>query len=72
MTTSQTVADRIEAALKAEGRSVVWLSGNTGIAEKTLRRRLVAPDAFTIDELSSITRLLGISLEHLVREVANA
>ena len=65
------VAGRIERARKIEGRSVAWLSEKTGIAYKTLRRRLYgAPEQFTIAELNSIARALDRSLEWLIVESA--
>lgn len=69
MTTHLTVSavtDRIHDALRDEGRSVAWLSMSTGIADKTLRRKLVDPDRFTLSELSAISTALGIDLEQLV------
>lgn len=66
-TTSEDVAQRVENARKVEGRSVTWLSESTGIADKTLRRRLYgAPDKFTLAELSAIATALNCSLEYLV------
>jgi|GEM_PF-5879266 len=72
MTTSRRIADQIEATLETAGRSVAWLSRETGIAEKTLRRRFVAPDAFTIGELAGIARALDEQLEHLMAAEVNA
>jgi hypothetical protein len=66
MTTPRDIADRIKAKLKADKRSVQWLSDETGIAYKTLWRRLAAPGGFTIDELSSISRAQNTPLEDLL------
>lgn len=60
------VADRIKNA----GRSITSLSVETGIAEKTLRRRLAAPENFTLAELSSLGRVTGLSLEGLLSATA--
>lgn len=71
MTTPRSIAARIKAATREPGKSITWLSGETGIAEKTLRRRLVAPDAFTLAELASVSRALDTELEDLLKvEVA--
>jgi hypothetical protein len=66
MTNPQSIGDRVEQAREAAERSVTWLSANTGIAEKTLRRRLVAPETFTIRELEAIARALNTTLEALL------
>lgn len=61
------VAEKIEETRKAEGRSVAWLSETSGVAYKTLRRRLYgAPEQFTLSELSSVARALGCEVESLV------
>ena len=57
------VAERITAIRKDADRSVVWLSEKTGIAEKTLRRRFISPDQFTLAELSAISRALKCDIE---------
>jgi len=68
MTKASDVASRIEALRRREGRSLAWLSEATGIADKTLRRRMAAPDHLTLGELASITRVLGVRLEDLLQE----
>lgn len=60
--TAQAIATRIKSA----GRSVTGLSTESGIAEKTLRRRLAAPEHFTLSELAALARVTGIELEDLL------
>lgn len=60
------VADRIKNA----GRSITSLSVETGIAEKTLRRRLAAPENFTLAELAALGRATSLSLEGLLSATA--
>lgn len=63
MTKTQAIKNRIERTRKAQRRSVSWLSEVSGIADKTLRRRLSSPEQFNLAELSAIARVLGVSLE---------
>lgn len=65
MTTSTEIVNRIEHFRKSSGKSIIWLSETTGIADKTLRRRLVAPESFTFSELSAICSALEVELEIL-------
>lgn len=65
MTKANQILERIESARASSHRSVIWLSERTGIADKTLRRRLAAPECFTLAELSAICTALGIELEKL-------
>ena len=69
MTNPTVIAQRIETARATERRSVAWLSEQTGIAEKTYRRRLASPEQFTLDELARVTRALGTELEDVFTEV---
>ena len=70
MTTATDIANRIENARKKAGRSVAWLSETAGIADKTLRRRLNAPDRFTLAELSAIASALGADVETFFENAA--
>lgn len=65
MTNSHQVAQRIESLLRIRGLSKSWLSDDSGIADKTLRRRFRAPEHFTLAELSSIANSLGVPVEVL-------
>jgi DNA-binding phage protein len=69
-TEGETIARRIENIRNVQRRSVAWLASVTGMADKTLRRRLVAPEQFSLAELSSIATALGTNLEHLVTGAA--
>lgn len=67
------VANHIEVIRKDQSRSVAWLSERSGIAYKTIRRRLYGdPAAFTLAELSAIARAFEVSLEHLIAPTAPA
>lgn len=71
--TTRGVAARIETIRKVKGRSVAWLSEDSGISYKTLRRRIYgAPEQFTLSELSSIARSLGTDFEHLLADLEPA
>ena len=68
MTNPQDIATNIEAARYAARMPVTVLSERTGIADKTLRRRLTSPASFTLAELSAIARVLGVELEALFKK----
>lgn len=55
--TRQILADR--------GLSIEWLSATTGIALRTLKRRLLGETAFTLDEAWAISLALGVRMEEL-------
>lgn len=59
-------AQNIEKVRIERGRTVIWLAAKTAMAEKTLRRRLVAPGNFTLAELSAIATALDSSLEAMI------
>lgn len=65
MTNSQEIAQRIESLLRVNGLSKSWLAEDSGIADKTLRRRFRAPELFTLAELSAIANSLRVPLEVL-------
>lgn len=48
----------LKSALINEGRSLTWLSETTGIAYKTLRRRMADPTQLTVRELGQIAAAL--------------
>jgi len=67
------VARQIEATRMVEGRSVAWLSEQSGVSYKTLRRRLYgAPEQFTLAELGAIARALNTAVERLFAPAALA
>ncbi|WP_433584602.1 hypothetical protein [Microbacterium hydrocarbonoxydans] len=47
-------------------RSIEWLSAETGIPLRTLKRRLLGESALTLDETVSIARVLGVRVESLI------
>jgi len=67
MDKTETVAQRVTEAL--DGRSVRWLSEETGIAYTTLNRRF-KDGSFTVPELFKIAATVAVSPAHLVGEVA--
>ena len=66
MTTAHELADRLEAIRKRRGIAVSALPEMTGIADKTLRRRLRNPAQFTISELDALSDAFSITLENLL------
>lgn len=62
------IAERISKERKSAGLSIAALVELTGIADKTLRRRIAAPEYFTLAELSAIASVFGILLEDLLTE----
>lgn len=67
MTYRNNVPDKIRELYTEQHRSIAWLSENSGIADKTLRRKLKAPDKFNLGELSAVATALGTELEELVK-----
>lgn len=65
------VAQNIESVRIERGRSIVWLAANAAMAEKTLRRRLLAPEKFTLAELSAIATALDSNIETMIAERAS-
>ena len=70
MTNTGKIAEAITKTSKEQRVSVVQLSEETGIADKTLRRRLSNPSDFKLWELCAVARVLGTDLEELIREAA--
>lgn len=66
MTTADRIAERITSVREARQRSVSWLSAQTGIADKTLRRRFTRPAHITFEELSAICAALDVSVEDIL------
>lgn len=67
MVNTETVAQRVTEAL--DGRSVRWLSEETGIAYTTLNRRF-KDGSFTVPELFKIATTVAVSPAHLIGEAA--
>ncbi|WP_030149096.1 hypothetical protein [Mycetocola saprophilus] len=75
MTNQNSAADAtlgVKAAISNNGRSVAWVAENTGIAYKTLIRRLADPAQFTIRELGQIAAILQVPLPSLIIGSAEA
>ena len=70
MTNTEKIAETITKTSKEQRLSVVQLSEETGIADKTLRRRLINPDDFKLWELCAVARVLGTDLEDLFKDAA--
>lgn len=70
MTTSLSarVAAHLRNVLRERRLSQDWLAGETGIALRTLGRRLALkhPTPFTLDELDSVADALGVSIHSLI------
>lgn len=61
MTTSDSTAERVAAAILRAGESRNSIATKTGIPYSTLQRRLIDGHSFTIGELARIADVLGIS-----------
>ena len=70
MTNTEKVAEAITNISKEQHISVVRLSEETGIADKTLRRRFANPDEFKLWELCAVARVLDADLETLIKDAA--
>lgn len=59
--------ERIQAARKAAGLTVEQLAESSGIALRTLRRRLEQrPELFTLQEIDAVAEATGTTVEQLV------
>ncbi|WP_284294506.1 helix-turn-helix domain-containing protein [Luteimicrobium album] len=63
-----TVAQNVGLALDSQGRSITDLSRTTGIAERTLRRRMTGTSDWTTGEIALICASLGTSPQSLMRK----
>lgn len=61
------VAQNIRAAVEEQHASISYLVDETGIADRTLRRRLSGRSPFGTDELELIAEALGIDPLDLMR-----
>ncbi|WP_424449905.1 helix-turn-helix domain-containing protein [Microbacterium arborescens] len=64
------VAQRIRDVLQARGETLDWLASATGIARRTIVRRLhrTAPTGLTVDELNAIAIALDVHPSQLLRD----
>lgn len=65
------IAERIEALRVAKGLSETQLATASAIPRMTFKRRMVAPDMFTIGELERVADALGTTAADLTLEVAS-
>lgn len=66
MTNTSSVSTKVRSLCAQRQLSISRLSEESGIPDKTLRRRLKVPDKFTLAELSAIANVIGADLEDLV------
>lgn len=66
MTTTHRLAERIEVIRKDRNVDVAALARDTGIADKTLRRRRSHPGQYTLAELAAICERLDVPVEDIL------
>lgn len=67
MTNTEKTAEAIRGLCEEHRLSIASLAENAGIGDKTMRRKLNAPDKFNLGELAAIARTLDTTLEKLVK-----
>lgn len=65
------IATRIETLRAAKGLSETELATLSAIPRVTFKRRMVAPEMFTIGELERVADVLGTTATELTLEVAS-
>lgn len=70
--TPNQIAEKVHTIRRIDGLSVAALAIESGISEKTMQRRLNAPERFTVAELIAVARTLHVDLENLVSESEQA
>lgn len=60
------LADNVRSALHASGVTIITLADATGIAERTLNRRLQGNSDWTTGEVERIANALGVTVVSLV------
>ena len=63
------VAAEVRAELAAQGKTHVELAQATGISVTTLRRRLNGSKPFYVEELGSVCRFFGLTIDSLMSRV---
>lgn len=63
------IAAEVRAEVARQGKTYVSLATAAGISPDTLRRRLNGLSSFPVEELGSVCRFLGITLDELLRRV---
>lgn len=66
MTITERVARNIKKRCEQTSMPVTKLSQETGIPDKTLRRRQADPDQYSLRELIRISRVLDVKLGDLI------
>lgn len=64
-TTTQRVAEQIRAILGRRQLSRSWLARELGMPVTTMNRRLRGDQAFTVDELTDVARVLEVPITSL-------
>jgi len=64
--TKRLQAEKVEAAIKAAGASVLAIAEATQIPRTTLMRRLAGRQSFTVEDLYNIARALDLPVSALV------
>jgi transcriptional regulator with XRE-family HTH domain len=67
---SEQVTAAVNAAIKAQGQTVLGLSEATGIARVTLMRRLSGHTDFSVGELDRIAEALGVDVRTFTSDAA--
>lgn len=60
------VSVRVREAFEASGATLNGLATATGIPRNTLRRRIDGHQAFTVDQLASLSQALGVPVASLL------
>ncbi len=66
------IAAEVRAELARQSKTYVSLAEATGISVDTLRRRLAGLKPFYVEELGSVCRFLGITLDELLARAESA
>lgn len=67
-----TRGDLIIGRAKISGYSVERMSAKSGIKRSTLYKRIKLPGTMTINELQSVDRVIGFTIEELVKMIRDA
>ena len=62
----ESVAAEVRAELARQSKTYVSLADATGISVDTLRRRLAGLKPFYVEELASVSRFLGLTVDSLI------
>lgn len=68
----QAVADIVSQAMQDKGLTVLGLSEATHIPRTTLNRRLAGTQAFTVNELTDVAEVLGMTVTEILTAAESA